>query len=220
MKKVILIALMSALSTVTFAQRVYRANADGTKNTSGDYHVIDCTKDNMPAGALGKPNSPAGRVERHIESDTPNAKVSPKFAVSKQNINNAGEYGGTGSIISSNRLTWAVAAGWDATATTGANYTLGPNATADTGCSQHQGPKGGETGLWRLPTQRELMLIWIMHEGLKKSDPTGFTSFTSTNYWSATENNTNIAWGVNFINGSTINTSKTSDSYVRCVRDL
>ena len=213
----ILMALFCAVATGSLAQKVYRGNSSGTYVKTGDYHIIDCA--GMPAGALAVPSSTAGRVERHIQSDTPNAKVSPKFAVSKQNIKNDGEHGGTSTTSGVNRVSWAVAAGWDATATTGANYILGPNATANTGCSQYQGPIGGEKGLWRLPTQRELQLIWIMHEGLKKSGD--FTSFYSGYYWSATEGTTtNSAWAVYFNNGVTNSTNKTNTYYVRCVRDL
>ena len=98
---------------------------------------------------------------------------------------------------------------------------------------------------WRLPTQRELMLIWNLGgnnnvtSGYKNdtgvgSNPapaisssylyqqSGFTAFEAGYYWSATQYSTfsTDAWNVNFNNGSTNGISyKTYSYYVRCVRD-
>ena len=77
-------------------------------------------------------------------------------------------------------------------------------------------------GTWRLPTQRELQLIWMLHEGLKKLDD--FRPFGDFNYWSASEtsSNTSNAWFVNFTfsYGITRNLSKTNSFRVRCIREL
>jgi len=50
-------------------------------------------------------------------------------------------------------------------------------------------------------------------EGLREGG-----TFQSNNYWSATENNSNNAYNVNFNNGNTNNNNKTNNNYVRCVR--
>ena len=74
-------------------------------------------------------------------------------------------------------------------------------------------------GGWRLPTQRELLMMWIFRT--KINDFSG-TSFGAGYYWSATEGDADYAWSVNFNNGATnINYSKSYYSYrVRCVREL
>ena len=97
---------------------------------------------------------------------------------------------------------------------------------------------------WRLPTQRELQLIWALGgsspvtSGDKNdtgvgetSNPIctsylyqqdGFTAFnTGASYTSATlsESNSTNAWNINFYNGNTAHGNKTYDRYVRCVRD-
>lgn len=96
---------------------------------------------------------------------------------------------------------------------------------------------------WRLPSQRELMLIWLLGgssdvtSGDKNdtgvgsaSKPvntpylyqqSGFTAFSAGYYCSASEysSNSSYAWLVHFSNGSTYYYSKTYSGYVRCVRD-
>lgn len=70
---------------------------------------------------------------------------------------------------------------------------------------------------WRLPTQRELMLMYVMKDQL-----TGITSFTGYTYWSATEYSgaSGNAWFVTFSNGRTYSNAEAGSLYVRCIRDL
>ena len=96
---------------------------------------------------------------------------------------------------------------------------------------------------WRLPTQRELMLIWLLGgnsnvtSGNKNNtgvgsaskpvntpyiyQQSGFTAFSASDSWSATEysSSSSFAWCVDFSNGSTGYGSQNSSFYVRCVRD-
>ena len=94
---------------------------------------------------------------------------------------------------------------------------------------------------WRLPSQRELMMIWLLggnSNGTKgdKNDTgvgsaskpvntpylyqqSGFTAFSAGDYWSATEISSSSAWYVLFSNGYTFSLSGTSSRDVRCVRD-
>lgn len=76
---------------------------------------------------------------------------------------------------------------------------------------------GTSAGQWRLPTIKELETIYAKKDGL-----TGVGSFTSSGYWSATEDSSNSirAWNVNFYNGDTYNYGKNVNGYVRCVRDI
>lgn len=73
-------------------------------------------------------------------------------------------------------------------------------------------------GSWRLPTQRELMLIWVLHSQLKKIF--NFEPFVATYYWSASESNTSNGWVVDFSYGGTYSYNKTGNIRVRCVRDI
>lgn len=81
-------------------------------------------------------------------------------------------------------------------------------------------------GSWRLPTQRELILIWAFFDEL--SAQSGFTAFqTSQGYWSGAEDssNSNYAWFGIVHNGSPVEKitsidSKTGQNRVRCVRSM
>lgn len=92
---------------------------------------------------------------------------------------------------------------------------------------------------WRLPSQRELMLIWLLGGSSSvasgdKNDTgvgsaskpvntpyiyqqSGFTAFSADRYWSATEGS--LAWYVDFSNGYTSVRDKPFSHSVRCVRD-
>lgn len=96
---------------------------------------------------------------------------------------------------------------------------------------------------WRLPTQRELMLMFVMNDyledGLLPSTndvyPGEGETMNHVFYWSGTEDNSstdsaNTAWSVCFCNGDDVEHSgingkvegymKTGTNYVRCVRDI
>lgn len=82
----------------------------------------------------------------------------------------------------------------------------------------------GESG-WRLPTQRELMLIWIFRSAFESFTPT-FTTFKTGQYWSATRNNNGCCYthfGNNDGNAdgySPNNGGANSTFNVRCVREI
>lgn len=73
-------------------------------------------------------------------------------------------------------------------------------------------------GGWRLPTQRELMLIWILRKKLEKTE--GFTPFVDIYYWGSTESNGSNGWFVGFNSGGTSGSDKKLEYRVRCVRDI
>lgn len=97
---------------------------------------------------------------------------------------------------------------------------------------------------WRLPSQRELMMIWLLGGSSNvtsgdKNDTgvgsaskpvntpylyqqSGFTAFSAGRYWSASEasSNSSYVWYLYFSDGySTTNTKTTGSGSVRCVRD-
>lgn len=84
-------------------------------------------------------------------------------------------------------------------------------------CQSYNG-EGGTTGQWRLPTQRELEMIWILHPQL--IGKASFTAFNTSSYWAATEYTATSGWAVRFSDGYTSSNTKTTSTYVRCVRDL
>ena len=75
----------------------------------------------------------------------------------------------------------------------------------------------GVTG-WRLPTQRELMLMYIFRVPLG-SMTNNF--FDSDYYWSSSEKYGNTSWNILFSAGNTGTNDKSGKSYrVRCVREV
>lgn len=79
------------------------------------------------------------------------------------------------------------------------------------------GTINGSTG-WRLPTQRELILIWILKPVLEKQN--NFDSFYPNSYWSATSNGDKLGSKVNFGDSFVASELKTYSYRVRCVRDI
>jgi hypothetical protein len=65
---------------------------------------------------------------------------------------------------------------------------------------------------WRLPTDKELNLLYI------NKDVVG--GFAALIYWSSSEYDSTNAWGQSFSNGNQYNVDKTVTYYVRCVRDF
>jgi hypothetical protein len=78
---------------------------------------------------------------------------------------------------------------------------------------------GGE---WRLPTQREQMLMYIFRPALDDIllEVSGGALLSST-YWTSTEVSTDGAWTVSFMGGRTPSTTgKDNSLYARCVREV
>jgi hypothetical protein len=110
-------------------------------------------------------------------------------------VNNSGTIGYT----TSTPTNWS----WDATAA--ANVAVG-NKTSSQLCSSLNGG-----GVWRLPTQKELMQAYIDGSYFNLTNP-------ATIFWSATQYISSLAWYVNFGSGFTYSTSVGSTVPVRCVR--
>lgn len=89
---------------------------------------------------------------------------------------------------------------------------------AQSGCVGYT-QAGTSAGDWRLPTQRELMLIYVIY---KKGWLTGL-SFIDSNYWTTTGYSVRIEnfWCMGMGNGqvTTLNYS-TKKARVRCIRDF
>ena len=133
----------------------------------------------------------------HNELDATNNRFAAKFEVATSDA--------VGKDGSSETMKW-----YEASGTTDASY----NPNGYSACASYS--QDGKTG-WRLPTIRELRLIYAL-----RSELTSANQPSSDYYWSATESSADsrYAWGVRFSGGNTGYVSK-SDSYrVRCVRDL
>ncbi|WP_455639171.1 Lcl domain-containing protein [Parabacteroides sp.] len=90
------------------------------------------------------------------------------------------------------------------------------------GCKNYDGSADGGTsqqGLWRLPNERELQMILILHPLLVQQKL--ITPFQTTYYWCSIEHSATQMWCVDFNSGFTdCFQSKASTYPVRCIRDL
>jgi hypothetical protein len=162
----------------------------------------------MPAGAItsvpknwngrGTPHNSGSVLTGNLDAGDINERVFQKLEVAPKDMNKAGEIGGP--EAAGMLMTWV---------------------EAFTGCNGATYDNGG----WRLPTQRELQLIWIFNDVLNtKVSPilSNYTALSSAYYWSATERNTMAAWNMNFgtgVMGTNEKTVSTRD-HVRCVREV
>ena len=106
---------------------------------------------------------------------------------------------GTPTFVSSGGSTWS----WDAT---GASNVAVGNKTAIQVCS---GMNGG--GVWRLPTQKELMQAYIDGSYFNLTNPSNY-------FWSATQTSSTNAWYVALYFGYTNGNTNGALASVRCVR--
>lgn len=177
------------------------------------------------------PKTEVYRVTRHNQTEgsdsryNPNRRISTLFAVATTDINENGGTTEEGTIRM--KMDWAKAASLLATANNN-NYEVESSAT-DKGCYMYRGKSGADPyGTWRLPTQRELMLIRILRNPLiKTATTTGIVDFSSVSdngdsrYWSASESGASSSWRVNFDDtAATASSPKTDLIRVRCVRDI
>lgn len=133
----------------------------------------------------------------HNELDATNNRFAAKFEVATSDA--------VGKDGSSATMTW-----YEASGTTDASY----NPNGYSACASYS--QDGKTG-WRLPTIRELRLIYAL-----RSELTSANLPSSDCYWSATErsSNSNYVWYVRFTGGLTNYDNKSYGYRVRCVRDL
>ena len=195
MKKIVFILLIAELLAPVglMAQKVYK---DGTKI------ILDMTvMAGMPIGAV---TSTAKYDATYMGSNTPvnsgstmadNVHNQAINAMVYQKLEVAPQDLGTSGLASGTMtMNWA---------------------TAFTAC---KGLNHNGTG-WRLPTQRELMMIWIFKDAINALNTSG-TSFSTRHFWASTEISANIAWMAAIESGLTSSYTKSQLAYVRCVREL
>lgn len=145
-------------------------------------------------------------VKIHLQSDSTNRTVSPRFIVAKADIIG---------------ITWAGASGWT-TASNSANGT-GVVASPATGCNNYgEALLNADVGTWRVPTQRELYLIYTVRKDLLGLNILGFNDFiVNANYWSSTASSATEAWAMDIGAGIMYNRAKNTNTFrVRCIKDI
>lgn len=171
-----------------------------TATTVSGYPVIDLSALNPLGAVLSSAEASARRTQMNQQTPSNTA------------------YLGVGSSVSDENGTWNSKMSIKFQVMR-ANHTIGTTdwTTAYNQCKSYNG-EGGGAGQWRLPTQRELSMIWILHPQLIGKG--GFSAFDAYNYWSATERSATDAWNVYFSNGRVTTNFKSNSYRVRCVRDL
>lgn len=190
-----------------FGQQLKKENLKGTNSSNAGKNYAVFYSAGMPESAiwpLGMKLLKNGRTIRHTSEKAigsniiANDKVPFRFIIAPTD---------------GSSTNWAAAGGFNASA----NNDLQPDGVAaTTGCANYSTTEF--PGGWRLPTQREMMIIWLFREGIN----TVYDSAQlSGQYWSATENTATKAWYMDFnatVPGSNAEL-KTNNYKFRCVRD-
>ena len=172
-----------------------------TVTTVMGYPVIDLSALEPLGAVLSSSEASARRTEMNNQTPSNDKFLSVGVAVSGEN--------GTWNAKMSRRYQ---VMGSDANSGSSLNW-----VAAYTFCKDYAS-EGGKKGEWRLPTQNEFYMIFVLHSQLKSSS--NFSAFSAFTYWSATESSAPYAWYVNFSSGSMNTSTKTNSNKVRCVRDL
>lgn len=169
----------------------------------------------LPAGvSAGHPVHVKGIPFRVHGAEEQWNTIAPKFEVAQFDCDESGFMVlATGTV----EMEWYKACGWSTPAG-------GTAAIPVTGCNAYWegSPFDAATGIgmWRMPTQRELMTIWAIQTDLAN----GFVPLTPKNYWSSPNYYTD-AWYTSFLDGRTSATNRQPGDppfkmSVRCVRDV
>lgn len=217
----LLLCLLPAAAA--FGQELRKENLKGTAGTAGSDYAVFYSY-GMPESAvwpLGMKLSRGGATIRHNHAggngdNLPiNDRVPFRFIIAPADENNG------------NTRFWAAAMGFHGGGGTDRdNGNLNADGILDNtytgGCKDYKTPEFPSG--WRLPTQREMMLMWLFKEGINtiysggKLEPSGGVS----RYWTATESSPTEAWCFDFTvnQPQSVVATKGSGSYkVRCVRD-
>lgn len=207
--KLFIAALIVCLFPASSAlgQQLKKENLKGTNSSNMGSNYAVFYSAGMPESAiwpLGMKLSKNGRTIRHTSEKAigkniiANDKVSFRFIIAPTD----------GSATS-----WAAAGGFE----TSANSNLqSDGVAAATGCANYSTTEFSSG--WRLPTQREMMIMWLFREGINAVYD---SAQLSGQYWSATEKEAGKAWYMDFNDtapGSNAD-SKTTNYKFRCVRD-
>lgn len=147
-------------------------------------------------------------VPVHLTTDAINKTVSPKFVVALADC----------TVVLNPLFTWAAACGWTAAANSSSG--TGVLASPATGCQLYS-QLGAPAGTWRLPTQREMMIIYLVRkEFLLNLAGVVDLLLDGSLYWTSTSNTSTEAWTMDFATGVMYSRDKSGTYRVRCVRDI
>lgn len=185
---------------------------DGSKQDFAVFYA-----DGMPETAqwpLGSQNTdPQGRTLRHQvnrgngSNRNVNSKIAARFIISPIDVPIEGKLPSGPSNVQGQ---WGYAAGTDPTLSTVLNE--GFSQTAETGCYWFGNPKNAAgkytNRKWRMPTQRELMIMMVLQDGINAIYQSA--GMSGKIYWSATEESdgpaspttSQKAWVVDFTQNS------------------
>lgn len=218
---IVAIALCLLPAVTVFGQELKKEKLKGTAGTvAKDYAVFYSV--GMPESAiwpLGMDLSRDGATIRHTpakgngSNTSVNDKVPFRFIIAPADGGDAQD--------------WAETMGFNSGGS-GANTNLDPNGgNANLGCraySTQEFPDG-----WRMPTQREMMIMWLFREGINAIYPNGKIGYflvgggssIESRYWTATESSANRAWFMDFSATTPESNIKEKDFTLvyRCVRD-
>ncbi len=240
MKKIVLI-LAILIPTLVSAQRIEVYLYNSYKYISlyayGLPREIVKTNDEMRA-SMSNGNG-TGVTRRHhtskgydqaitSEGYNNNLKLSFAFRIAPYNVDRDGKHIAEG--VTDYGISWTAASGRtdDRTAI----------ASPTTGCAAYRGPQGTDNpGDWRLPTQRELQVMFTVIEQsysyLESGEVKG--SITDGAYWTSTEfdsgyneaegklpyiDGADHIWAVRSTTGETFHTTNYEVFFARCVRDI
>ncbi len=160
-----------------------------------------------------------------------NDKMSFAFVIAPYNVDKDGNH----THDPDTKLTWAIASGWAPSLDTQIsnrdinNVGIGESiaATDPTGCAAYKGINGNdEPGDWRLPTQREIQVMFTVIEQALDYIQSGVVTHQIINgdYWTSTEFYNSgaawSAWSMNSIIGKPNYDVKTNMRMARCVKDI
>lgn len=196
--------------------RVVRKMTDPNPTVMKSPYVINQTRQvtGLPAGvSAGHPAHIKGIPYPLHGSEGALNTVSPIFEVAQQDCGINGVPDITGPV----HMLWYIAAGRTQDWNNIANPATGCNAYWEVSPDD---PQRG-AGMWRMPTQRELMIIWMLRKEFLYDN---FTPLKGERYWSA-PNYYQQSWFTDFSNGYTGAPNPTTGDpnpqyYVRCVRDV
>lgn len=195
-------------ASLAFGQQIKKENLKGTSSTNPGTNYAVFYSTGMPGSAIWplgmKLSNKDGRTIRH---------TSLKAIGSNINTNEKVPFRFIIAPTEQSAATWAAAMGFDALD----NSNLNPDGIAvASGCIEYSTAEFRKG--WRLPTQREMMIMWLFREGIDAI----YNAQMSGQYWSATEKEATTAWYLDF-NATAPESkaaSKTTSSYkYRCVRD-
>lgn len=164
------------------------------------------------AAALQRSAPTSCPTPMHVDNAAPNTTISPRFQVAKVDCLVSGT---TGAAL----MNWASACGYGQ----GANSSNSVGVPVSQGCNAYSEP-GAPVGTWRLPTQRELLLILTTIAEMPNGQD-GFVPLATINqsYWSSTTSQSNYAEAFivsPYNHTSNVGSKLGASISARCIRDL